>query len=137
MTKNEAYGFDMDFDISAIHVYSDAKDAKEKAEAEAAEEAAREAAHADAVEMLSQKVFKFFEYLGYNNTSRRAAGDNVWDYVNNDYAARQIIRSMFNVGLVPKVLLVDVANNIIEIADDHKIEVIMTRVKEILMKDYK
>lgn len=132
MTRNEVYGFDQDFDISAIHVYCDAKEEKEKAEAKAAEEAAREAAYDEAVEILSQKIFKFFEYLGYHNTARRAAGENVWEYVNNDSAAKQIIRSMLKVGMVPKDLIVNTANSIIDNNDDPKIRVIMIRVKEIL-----
>ena len=96
MNKNNRYGFDENVEIDYMDIYQDALDKKK-----AAEEAARqEEIHDDAVDLIVDKIIDFFRYFEERG---------VMGYVDEAWAARQIILSLSESGHVPPELILDAA----------------------------
>lgn len=108
MTINKYFGFDEDMEISAIHVYDAAKEVMDAAK----ERAEKEAARSDAIGIITEKIYRFFEYLGYKDTQHCSARGSVWEYVDTKMAAKQILTSLKKVGRVPDELIYDAAADI-------------------------
>jgi hypothetical protein len=99
MNKNKYYGFDEDVEIDYTDVFIDAIDKKE-----AAEKAARqETLHDDAVDLIMDKIVDFFRYFEVRE---------VMEYVNEAFAAKQILLSLTESGHVPPELILDAARKL-------------------------
>ena len=129
MKKNEYFGFDEDFEICAIHVWSEAKERMD----EAAREEARRAARVESIRLIEEKIDKFFAYLGCGDPNHCAAAGSVWEYVKPSYAASQIIKSCEN-ARVPRDLLEDAAKVHIQHTREGKVkeilEIVLTKIKD-------
>ena len=96
MNKNKYYNIDEDFEIDYMDIYQDALDKKKSIE----EAARQEEIHDAVVYLIVDKINNFFRYF---------EDRDVMEYVDEAFAAKQILLSLAESGHVPPELILDAA----------------------------
>ena len=96
MNKNKYFNIDEDFEIDYMDIYQDALDKKKSIE----EAARQEEIHDAVVYLIVDKINNFFRYF---------EDHDVMEYVDEAFAAKQILLSLAESGHVPPELILDAA----------------------------
>ena len=96
MNKNKYFSIDEDFEIDYMDIYQDALDKKKSIE----EAARQEEIHDAVVYLIVDKINNFFRYF---------EDRDVMEYVDEAFAAKQILLSLAESGHVPPELILDAA----------------------------
>lgn len=96
MNKNKYFNIDEDFEIDYMDIYQDALDKKKSIE----EAARQEEIHDAVVYLIVDKINNFFRYF---------EDRDVMEYVDEAFAAKQILLSLAESGHVPPELILDAA----------------------------
>ena len=96
MNKNKYYNIDENFEIDYMDIYQDALDKKKSIE----EAARQEEIHDAVVYLIVDKINNFFRYF---------EDHDVMEYVDEAFAAKQILLSLAESGHVPPELILDAA----------------------------